>query len=308
MDGSVNKVTLNIAADPAAAEPKSASKAAKAASVKETKRTQLLEQRRKMLQAVKAYLTNDSDSDLVRTVTAKLTKLGGSRVSTASAQLTLREQELVHRKIMAHHELNFYQKLELFGRMSLHSLAPKELTAPFGAYMTEHLDGVQRLRLSLGSRAQTLAEPHRFGAGRKLFNYTKRVGSTRREFARVRDLISFGEAPIVAKSPARRRTDSEKGQDAKQKKSNGRRSSAAAIAAAAQQQLPVKSVAQIKHVCFGSGEFAHLVIVCTERRLLIWNLLTLRLQTALKLSVHRLTVDPYTSLVAAFTVHNEREF
>jgi hypothetical protein len=47
------------------------------------------------------------------------------------------------------------------------------------------------------------------------------------------------------------------------------------------------------------------VIVCTENRLLIWNLLNLRLQTAVKLSVKDITIDSFTNAVGAFTIHNE---
>ncbi|KAL5281273.1 WDR75 family protein [Megaselia abdita] len=68
-----------------------------------------------------------------------------------------------------------------------------------------------------------------------------------------------------------------------------------------------KKIVQIKHICFCSGEYAHLVVVCTENRVFIWNLLTLRLQNILKLSVEHVTFDPITNLIACFTRYNECE-
>lgn len=50
--------------------------------------------------------------------------------------------------------------------------------------------------------------------------------------------------------------------------------------------------------------FSFQVIVCTENRLLVWNLLTLRLQTALKLSARHIVIDPLTNLIAIFTTRN----
>lgn len=295
LDGSANKITLNISQQLSAGDENgTGTPNAK----QKTNKVAKLEKRRKMLQAVKAYLANESDSDLVRTICAKLNKLSSaSRLqSVPSAELTLKEQEIVHSKIMAQNELNFYQKLELFGELSLHSQAPKELAAPFATYFSAQLGRLNSVRSALSGRMQRLPEHQRFSAARKQFNYVKRVGMQRRISARVRDLLSFEEGTKVPSTlTPRKRTNSEKSQ----KPSQAEKTESTTV--------PVKQVAQIKHVAFGSGEYSHLVIVCTERRLLIWNLLTLRLQTAIKLSVHRLTVDPYTSLVAVFTVYNERK-
>lgn len=77
-----------------------------------------------------------------------------------------------------------------------------------------------------------------------------------------------------------------------------------------QQTAPnsVRKTVQIKQICFCTGEFAHLIVVCTENRVFIWNLLTLRLQNILKLSVEQLAFDPITNLVACFTKYSECEY
>lgn len=70
---------------------------------------------------------------------------------------------------------------------------------------------------------------------------------------------------------------------------------------------PLQGSAQISHVQFGAGAQAHLVAICTETRVLIWNLMTLRLQAGLKLSVRQLAFDPLTNLIAAVTCNDECE-
>lgn len=67
----------------------------------------------------------------------------------------------------------------------------------------------------------------------------------------------------------------------------------------------LQKVVKIKHICFCSAEYAHLVVVCTEHRVFIWNLLNFRLTNILKLSVEHLAFDPITNLIACFTKYNE---
>ncbi|XP_055386232.1 WD repeat-containing protein 75 [Condylostylus longicornis] len=67
----------------------------------------------------------------------------------------------------------------------------------------------------------------------------------------------------------------------------------------------LQGISEVKTVNFGKGEFAHLIIITTEYRVIIWNILTLRIQFVLKLSVKVMAVDEITSLCAAFTCNNE---
>lgn len=255
------------------------------------KRPGVLEKRRKMLQLIKSFLEND-DTKLVKEITNKLEKINVSRpVSPNSASLTIKEKELIHKKIMAHNELNFYQKLYVFDKMNLHSKGNLDVKAAFDKYIQKNIENGTYLRKTILRRSAQLTDRNRFMVNRKFYNYERRAEQRRFNL----NNIHFHSAENGSARPIRQRTrtDSEKNQDALEEP----------IA----KPLPVKSVAQIQHIAFGTGEYAHLVIVCTEQRLLVWNLLTLRLQTAIKLSVHKLVVDPYTSLVAAFTIHDERK-
>lgn len=69
-----------------------------------------------------------------------------------------------------------------------------------------------------------------------------------------------------------------------------------------------KHCCDIKFVLLGVGEYSHLLVVATRNRVLIWNLLTLKIQTVLKLSCQHICIDPVSGYVAAFTNNNQCEW
>lgn len=294
LDGTANKITIDLpeaCADTATTTPIKSKSPKKSTTPSKNQRAQLQERRGKLLQVVKSFLEAD-DKAIVKNITNKLSHLMVTRpLNPAGHDLSQKEQEYVHRKVMSHTELNFYQKIKLFDQLSLRSKGPANMKTPFGAYVQRHLFSATQTERTALVKASKLGERHRFNASRNFFNYTKRLGN-RRPHLNGSKLFRFNDDEDDATMNGSRSG----------KKNGGQKTDSGS----SKYRPPVQRVAQINSVAFGQGENAHLVIVCTERRLLIWNLLTLRLQTAIKLSVHRLTVDPYTSLVAAFTVHNER--
>lgn len=294
LDGTANKITIDLpesSSDDTITPVKSKSEK-KPATPSNDRRAQIQDRRRKLLHVVKSFLET-GDKELVKNINNKLGQMLKTRPQNPMGHsLSLKEQEYVHRKVMTNTELNLYQKIQIFDKLSLRTKGPANMKAPFEEYVHRNFSPLVEFRKHNALRqAAQLSHRHRFEFSRKIYNYTKRL-SSRRSPMHGCNLFRFvdDDAHMANGNGLDKTIQINGNSDFKIPTKN-----------------PVQKVAQIEHVAFGHGENAHLVIVCTERRLLIWNLLTLRLQTAIKLSVHRLTVDPYTSLVAAFTINNERE-
>lgn len=285
-DGAPNKVIVNIPT--LSIDSKSPAK---------KEQNQRNEKRKKIQQQIKDFLENNDDK-LSTNVTEKAKNLAsitnnGTTSEPALRELSIKEQEMIFKGILAQNDLNFFHKLELFQKIGLHIRLPPEMWTKFNHYVASNVSTVERQERSLINRALNLSEHSKFIAQRQLFNYIHRKSDDR---VNVSKFVSFS-------------TDDEMENSSKQRirtKSETKSNQPMDIDEIRKNPIdPVKSVSQINHVLFATRDFSNFVIVCTEKRLLIWNLLTLRLHAALKLSVHRIVVDPYTSLVAAFTIFNE---
>lgn len=69
--------------------------------------------------------------------------------------------------------------------------------------------------------------------------------------------------------------------------------------------IPVKMPILIKNILFGNEDHCHLACVCTDDRIMTWNLLNLRLQTSFNYSSKFTCIDTQTNLIAAFSSGNE---
>lgn len=203
-------------------------------------------------------------------------------------------KEAVFKYIMQMSELGLHQKLQLLRRFgiecSVHDSYQKKLDEHLKHYLVDNSAACQRI-MSLNMRLHRLHKRQMFKAKLRVQSLTKRRENYQELVAEdLLPLFSVLKLDKVTK-PAR----------------EGKRW-ASKIAQPNASLAPLQSFAQISHVQFGAGAQAHLVAVCTETRVLIWNLMTLRLQAGLKLSVKHLAFDPHTNLIAAVTRNNECEW
>lgn len=290
LDGSANKILISVSD---VAEKK-------LTKIAETKQKTVLDKRKKMLEQIKALLEKD-DKSLFKNVTSEKKRFVKSEncAKILPNDLKVKEQEMIFKEIMKLQELNLYQKFEVFSNLGICCRAPGELKFDLLEFLTNKKIIQTDLSNKIDRMVENLSSTYKFTAKRKLHEYqTRRKLWNRRNChknASINKILSFGDSP--KKNSLNGNSDV--------KPTNG---VCVAKEVMTEMTTPIKSIAQINHVLFCTGEYAHLAIICTENRLLIWNLLTLRLQTTLKLSVNKITIDPYTSLVAAFTINNERKF
>lgn len=239
------------------------------------------ERRNRILQMVKAYLENDDDKLLAQV----MGKTENDRTKqTPLSKLKTKDIEAIYDEIMEQNALNFYQKLEIFQKIGIHVSLPADLEEKFQTYVSSNMQLVKKENYLIGS-SRRLGPNSQFTGLLKLKNFL-----TRRSEAMAMGLdienVTF-----------------DNGNDRKANVNDSMDIDLNSKFSA----KPVRKVAQIGHVLFGTGSCSHFVIACTEKRVLIWNLLSYSLHAAHKLSVKHITVDPCTSLVATFTVFGERK-
>lgn len=280
LDGSTNKLTITL---PTNSDESNI----------QALRSAFVEKRRRLTTLLQNLIENN-DTSIMKHIDSHSKSKRATKNSNVN-KLTLREQKLLFKNILANNSLDLFQKINLFDRMNLRCRALIETKHEFQKHF--ELNNMHGKDEELTHRLINLSPRHRFMFCNRLNQFKLRKSKTSNLAAAYGRTIRFYNKSEPKVKFENGRADSEKSKDKYTgsftlKKSNNL-------------QPPLKSSVQIKHVAFCTGEYAHLVIACTENRVLIWNLLTLRLQSSLKLCVSKIVVDLYTSLVAVFTNSNE---
>lgn len=207
------------------------------------------------------------------------------------------QKQLLYKKIQSMNQLNLFQKLSLYQRLGIKFQLAEEWYPKMVEYIKQNTLSREKCK-DLNKQVRRLNLKTRFKAKYKIDKFVKRKFSYEQNVANklapILSLIKANNKPEKPDKPLKSVLTN--GVDEKSEEmSNSSRKSV----------IPLQSLLQIKKVLFCYGDFAHLVIVCTENRLLIWNLLSLRLQTVLKLSTDQIAIDPKTNLVSVFTTKQE---
>ncbi|SPP82137.1 WD repeat-containing protein 75 [Drosophila guanche] len=250
-------------------------------------------QQRQQLWAILKTLSSSDDQTLVEKAKDMIVgpPVKGQQIKEPEAA----SKESVYKYIMKMSELSLHQKLQLLRRFGIECSVP----LAFQKQLMEHLQRcvvrpeAARVRLrKLDARLHRLHTRHRYKAKHRLDQLGKRR-------QRYEDLVHTDVMALFSILKLDDNTTS------KQPPAKRRHLQATAPKKIPTKAAPMHGLAQISHVQFGAGSQGHLVAVCTESRVLIWNLLTLRLQAGLKLSVRQLAFDPLTNLMAVITRNDE---
>ncbi|XP_062121762.1 WD repeat-containing protein 75 [Drosophila sulfurigaster albostrigata] len=293
-------------------------------------RTELVQQRQQLWGLLQTLL-NSNDKKLVQQAQQLMASPSSSNQNqrqTSTAQEPSKQEIFKH--IMQMAELGLHQKLQLLRHFDIECYVStayqKSLKAHLQMCGVEPQSANERVR-TLNERLHRLQPRQRFKAKVRLLQLKKRRQNYELDRHEILPLFSMLQLDETTKPAEKVKRINKSGKlDKKSNKSlklvksikSAKADNSAGLpyinpfkkgsmkAKESDEKLaPLQGSAQISHVQFGSGAQAHLVAVCTETRVLIWNLMTLRLQAGLKLSVRQLAFDPLTNLIAAVTRNNE---
>nr|XP_014093620.2 WD repeat-containing protein 75 isoform X2 [Bactrocera oleae] len=212
----------------------------------------------------------------------------------------------LYNKIMDMHELNFFHKVLLFQRLGIRVNIRPEGRERLLAYLYDTIlpEGERKCYRDVENEVNRMSTRERYKAKSRLHEYQKRLNKydveVQRKLLPLMEVLNFGDNSKGASLTNGNNTRYDNSAATREKTEQSENTE---LVEEITDLEPI--TAQISKVQFAAGEWAHLVIVCTERRVLIFNLLTLRLHAACKLSVEHLAFDPISNLCAAFTKYNE---
>lgn len=281
LDGNANKMLVSV---PASSDRTSL----------DEKRKKFLEKRKKIIEAIQNMIEKNETSTIANQVKnmEELKKSKKSKITPIQSNgLTLSQQGALFSQILHMNHLNLFQKILIFDKINLRGRVPKKWKKQYIDYCERNDSEIEEKNLF--GRMLNLSMRHKF---KMIHKYKQTITQSQRN----RKTMAALEAAITFTNPSEI-TPTTNGVAHHSPSMKNDHNATIHSKRAPTQNLPI----QINHVAFCRGEHSHLVIVCTENRLLIWNLLTLRLQSSFKMSVTKLNVDMYTSLVAAITTDSD---
>lgn len=276
-DGSVNKITVSL--------PTHRNK-----SDLDKKRLKFLEKRKKILEAIQSILDTDQINTIAKSLDGELkpSECGNfERKNIKQSNLTVTQQKMIFNQILASNEINLFQKINIYGKLRLRGRVPIKWKQMYADYCSKIDEKQQNAHIL--ERILNLSSKQKFKFALKYKFHKRHIHQFSDTLPTMKRIINFtqsSESASALNGVSNSRTDE-------------------SFEESPDTQQPQRLTVQINHLAFCTGELAHLAIVCTENRLLIWNLLTLRLQSSFKIAVDKISIDSYTNLVAIITTNQD---
>lgn len=239
------------------------------------------EKRQKTLQLMHAIINDPaSNQSLIKNMTEQKSRIfkRKSMESVKPKNLKHSEKKLIFQTVMSTANLNFNEKLQVLHKLNIYYNISSRLEKEVVDFISRNIAEDQHLYKSLRSSINEVKNHSRF----KLlwrYNTWKNLDVKRnRKIITVRKLL---KNPIKEDAIKHKNSQSEN------------------------TFLPVKNTNHINSIHYCTDELSHLVIISTSNRILVWNLLTLKIQGSFKIHCKHIVLDPLTNLVAIFTKFDE---
>lgn len=272
LDGSTNRVLLLLPA-----------KKSENCKVSQAVIASTIEKRRKILDLMRSVVNGSGGESLVKTLTiAEKTRYFKQKsVKTEKAKnLSKGEKEKIFKQVLAIPDLSFNQKIETLHKLHIYYKIGSRVEQEVADFMARTQFESQMLYKNLHRKLNQVRNHEKYKVQWRFKTWSMLTSKRNRKMVTVRKLLTHKIDEQVLEKQKAREEESE-------------------------HLLPVKNLTHITNVVFCTDEFSHLVIVSTPDRLLVWNLLTLKIQGSFKLHTKVITLDPLTNLVAVFTKYNE---
>ncbi|XP_050085134.1 WD repeat-containing protein 75 [Anopheles aquasalis] len=248
------------------------------------------EARRKIIAEMIELMQGKTDSALVRNATDKRRKTPSSRLLSARREvedgaregITETQKSIIFQKIQATSLLNIFKKASLFSSFGIGCKTSSGMKRRIDAKLLASSRTSRKAERDLYVLINGLSTGSKYRALQKVHNVERFQCSFR----------SCGLRHVFVINPKEVRTPVSQREETSNATGQGT-------------AVPVKTAAQIRNVLFCNGPYSHLVVVSTENRLMVWNLLSLKLQVSVALSIEQIALDPFTNLIATFTDNNE---
>lgn len=278
MDGSIAKLTFLLPSK----DSTEITEKEKSMKIKE-----VVEKRKKIIEEMRKIINGEGDEKFLKelVLSEKSRVYENKRDNFESAKnLSLKEKQSIFRRIFMINELSFYQKINLLHKLNIGCDFTESMEKEIKNYLKRNFESHQNEKTSLKQLIDRVNENDKY-------ELQKRFQDMQRD---------NHQDVILLKSIVQLKNLKDDENSLKKKKN-------VTYNRHGLEKPFAKPLTTINTVLFCTEEFSHLVVVTTGERLLIWNLLTLKLQVSYKLSASYVALDPVSNLIAVFTRNRQRE-
>ena len=242
----------------------------------------LVEKRRKIANMMKSVVDGSCGELLVKNITNEKRErfFKKKQVKLESVKSLKRgEKELIFKRVLALPDLSFNQKVQILHSLHIFYKINNRVENEVIDFIRRAATETGHIYKTLHSKMNQVRNHEKYKIQWRFKTWNMLTSKRNRKFASVRKLLTH--------------KISDKLLELKKAKENS------------ETFLPVKNLMDVTNVVFCTEEFSHLVLVTTPDRMLIWNLLTLKIQGSFKIHTKHITLDPLTNLAAVFTKNKE---